>query len=327
MNIEQNNRLTASEITNLWNSYLGNTMAQHESGYFLKYIDDQDLRGLIEDEVQLAAEQVQEAKRLLIEDGQPLPDGFTEHDVHLNTPHLYKDNIILLIKYTLAQDGMAAYSTSLATSIHSDVREFYLTYVTKTAQFFNKTVDIMEKKGLSHPKLHIPTPDGIEKVHKQSFLGGWFSKNRSLNSAEILQLHFHFTGLAAAKEFYRSFAQTVNSKELKQYFERGGTLVQKHLNILHSHLAKDELPQLPTWESEITDSTSPPFSERLMLFKLSVLGASAAGKYGVAISSVMRKDLSVDLAKMMAEFLQYGEDGLNLMIERGYLDQVPLAKN
>ncbi|WP_347552968.1 DUF3231 family protein (plasmid) [Pseudalkalibacillus hwajinpoensis] len=184
----------------------------------------------------------------------------------------------------------------------------------------------MEKKGLSQTKVHIPTPDGIEKVHQQSFLGGWFTGHRSLNAAEILQLHFHFTGLAAAKEFYRSFAQTVDSKEVKQYFERGETMIEKHLKILQSHLAKDELSQIPTWESEIKESTAAPFSEKLMLYKISVLSASATGKYGMAISSVMRKGVGLDLSRMMAEFLQYGEDGLNLMIERGHMDQIPLAK-
>ncbi|WP_347552969.1 DUF3231 family protein (plasmid) [Pseudalkalibacillus hwajinpoensis] len=103
-----NDRLTSAEIMNLWNSYLGNTMAEHVSKYFLTYIQDQDVYALVTDAWQLAKEQEQGAKQLLTQDGQPLPDGITEHDTHPGTPRLYTDNIILLIKYTLGQDGGAA---------------------------------------------------------------------------------------------------------------------------------------------------------------------------------------------------------------------------
>ncbi|SEQ65442.1 Protein of unknown function [Virgibacillus subterraneus] len=92
-------------------------------------------------------------------------------------------------------------------------------------------------------------------------------------------------------------------------------------------MTADELPNLPTWESEITDSTVSPFSERLMLYKISIFISSTVSRYGATLSLIMRKDIGVEFSRLLAEVSLYGEDTLNLMIEFGFLDQIPMAKS
>lgn len=90
-------------------------------------------------------------------------------------------------------------------------------------------------------------------------------------------------------------------------------------------LVEENLHIPRTFESEVTDSIIPPFSDKLMMFHISSLLSSAIGYYGEAMSMCHRKDLSVDYAKMIAEIGLLAEDGMNLLIEHEWMEQPPLA--
>lgn len=166
----------------------------------------------------------------------------------------------------------------------------------------------------------------MDKVDNQSFLSGWFTDRRPLNVQEISQLEFCFKVTEHLKEFLKSFAQTSQSKVLRNHFQRGAEILQKHLVIFQDILSENDLPHLPTWESEITDSTVAPFSDRLMLFKIMLLTGIISVNYGTALSAMMRRDLGLHFIRLRTELLKYGEDSQNLMIKNEYLDQLPLAK-
>lgn len=237
-----------------------------------------------------------------------------------------KSNFTLTIKYHLAQVANVAYSLSLSTSTRKDIREFYQECLKNSAELYNRLADLMIKKGLHHPEVHIPTPNHVEKVSKQTFLAGWFADRRPINAIEINQLVYNFKSTEFHKTFTKAFAQITPSNELKKHFQRGTEIFQKHLEIFQSILTENDLPKLPTWESELTDTTVSPFSDRLMLYKMTLLTPAAAGRYGTALSSLQRKDLGAHFMRLMAETLQYGEDSVNLMIEHRFMDQLPMAK-
>ncbi|WP_226036860.1 DUF3231 family protein [Aquibacillus saliphilus] len=318
--------LTAAEVTNLFNSYIGNTMAVGVTSYFIKTASDPEVVEILENALDLAKFEVEQARNLLRESGHPHPQGFSSEDFNFLAPALYNDNIILLVKFILSQDGATVYSVAMSEATRMDVRKYYLECSTRTIEFNNQLVELMEKKGLFHPKIHLPVPGSIEKVHKQSFVGGVFSGRRPLNSMEIMQICTNIRNIDVEKEFLTSFIQITSSKQLAEHFKRGEKIAKKHSQIFRSLLAHDGLPQYPSLESEITDSTVSPFSEHMMLYKISVFASSTVARYGTAISTMMRKDVGVDFTRLMAELSLYGEDTLNLMIELGFLDQLPLAK-
>jgi rubrerythrin len=320
-------RLTPSEITNLWNSYLTNTMAFHVSKYFIAKTQDEELHAILEYAEEIAKIEVDKSKEFLEEDNQPLPQKFDENDVDLNAPAICTDNFTAIIKYQLAQAAHIVYSLSLSTSTRKDIRQFFQECLKNSAELYNRLADFIVKKGLHHPEVHIPTPNQAEKVSNQRFLAGWFAERRPINTAEISQLVFNFKATELHKTFMKSFAQVTPSKQLKKHFERGVEILQKHLDIFQSILTENDLPKLPTWESELTDTTVSPFSDRLMLYKMTLLASEASGRYGTSLSTVQRRDLGVHYTRLIAEILKYGEDSANLMIEHGFMDQLPLAKN
>lgn len=318
--------LTAEEVSNLWSSYLTNTMAVHFGRYLLRTSEDKDVHDMLKYAERIAAIEVEKSKYFLEEANYPLPNGFDEQDVDINGPRLYSDNLMLFIKYTLAQDANTVYSLFLSTSTRSNIREFFESCLINSAKLWNRCADIVTKKGLHNPEIHVPKPEIVDRVDKQSFLAGWLTDRRPLTVQEINSLTFNFKGKELHNELLRSFAQITPSKELKAHFQRGSEICQKHMDTIQCILTENNLPTLPTWESEVTDLTEPIFSERLMLFKISALTAVGVSRYGAAISTVMRKDVGAHFSTLMGELLKYGEDSLNLMIKYGYLDQLPTAK-
>lgn len=319
-------QLTPSEITNLWNIYLGNTMGGWVTHHFLTNVKDEELYRVLETARKDANEFVKGAKVPFNKAKHPFPKSFDENDVNSNATPQFSDNAVLLLKYSLAGKACVEYSSALTTSSRSDVRAYFEKCVTKTLALFNELADLVEKKGLHQPKCYIPTPGKIEKVQKQSFLGGLVHVNRPLTSIEISHLVFNHQDMAVTIMTLKALSQMTKSKELQAHLNRGIEIGNKHLDIFQTLLTKNDLPNLPTWEAEISNSTDSSFSDRVILFKSSILIASLASNYGTTASTMFRKDLGVDFLRLMGEILKFGEDHTNLMIKHGCLDQMPLAE-
>ncbi|MEQ6377070.1 DUF3231 family protein [Bacillaceae bacterium S4-13-56] len=121
------------------------------------------------------------------------------------------------------------------------------------------------------------------------------------------------------------FSQTAHSREIRNYFQRGMKLCEKHLGEMGKKLAQAHLPTPKSYQGEVTHSTEAPFSDKLMLFHLVSIVEVAAGYYGAALSATQRKDLVLMYSKMIAEIALYAEDGINLLIKNGWLEEPPTA--
>lgn len=60
-----------------------------------------------------------------------------------------------------------------------------------------------------------------------------------------------------------------------------------------------------------------------MTFHTTMLIDSGIGNYGLSTAASPRRDLGVDYARFIIEVAQVAEDGANLMIDNGWLEQPP----
>jgi hypothetical protein len=81
------------------------------------------------------------------------------------------------------------------------------------------------------------------------------------------------------------------------------------------------------WDSEITNSTTHTFSDKLMMFYTSGLIALSVDYYGTAVSQSPRGDLSTMYNRLSLELQMYAEDGANIMIKNRWLEQPPMASD
>lgn len=94
---------------------------------------------------------------------------------------------------------------------------------------------------------------------------------------------------------------------------------------LTSFLKFDDLPGPVPWDTEVTSSTTSPFSDKLITFQSVFLVESVVGNFGVAIGSSMRKDIIINFMRFVGELVRYAEDGINLSIEYGWMEEPPHA--
>lgn len=64
-----------------------------------------------------------------------------------------------------------------------------------------------------------------------------------------------------------------------------------------------------------------------MLNHIVILISAAVGYYGAGVSVSQRRDLAVEYTALMAEVGLYAEDGAQLLIKYGWLEQPPTAAN
>ncbi len=74
-------------------------------------------------------------------------------------------------------------------------------------------------------------------------------------------------------------------------------------------------------DAHVTDSTSSPFSDKLMLFHGGLSGSVALSNMGAALGQVMRHDIAAELLALIPVIGKYNNDGINMMIEHGWLEE------
>jgi Protein of unknown function (DUF3231) len=60
-----------------------------------------------------------------------------------------------------------------------------------------------------------------------------------------------------------------------------------------------------------------------MLYVIGILSNLGMAAYGAGLGTTMRRDISAMYANFLTKTGAYGEDGMNLMIERKWLEQPP----
>jgi hypothetical protein len=291
----------------------------------MKQCEDEEIRSIIELALEISQEIVVNVEEILKQENFPLPFGFTEEEVDLNAPRLYSDQFALIQYNALAENGLGFYNLSLVNSTRLDVRDFFTHCVSLTTKLYNQSKDLLVKRGLANSAPTIPIPEKTDFVHNQGFLTGWFGDRRPLNAIEINQLVFNIRGEAFAGAKLMSYSQIAKSKELREFFVRGKEMYDKHIEVFTSLLRENDLPSPTTYESEVTTSTKPPFSDKMMMFFIMALGSVFMGRYGTAMGLCNRRDIGLHFSRLLAETAKYLEDAANIMIKNGWMEQPPQA--
>ncbi|MBP1941040.1 DUF3231 family protein [Cytobacillus luteolus] len=316
-------RLTAAELANLWTQYMNDSMAYHFLSHAIKNCQDQDIKNVLEKAVSMSEKHLKKLKGFFNAEKYPVPHGFTKADVNLNAPPLFSDSSMLIYMQTMTLHGLTGYALSVGTSVREDIRNFYIEVNQGTMDLYSMTIDIMLKKGVYVRPPSLNPPEEVDFVKKQSFLNGWFGDKRPINAIELSGIFYNMQKNHVKILLEIGFSQVATSAELRDYFLRGMKVCEKQNEVLGSILASEHLPEPGSLASEVTNSTTPPFSDKLMLFHVVSLISVALGYYGAAVSVCQRRDLSAHFLRLMAEIGQYAEDGANLLIKNGWLEQPP----
>ncbi|WP_204517207.1 DUF3231 family protein [Brevibacillus fulvus] len=318
-------KLTSAEQGKLWVTYVGNTMSICVLSYMLNHVEDAEIKAVLEDAISLSKQFVQTIKDIFVQDNFPVPKGFTAQDVNVNAPRLFEDDFYLQYLKYVGKAGISLYSIAIPLVSRPDVRSFFTQLIDLTVKFLNQVNQLLEKKGLITKPPYIPYPTKVDTITKHSYLNGFFGPVRPLQALEITHLHDNLENNATSRAVLIAFSQVAQSAQAKAYFRRGIELASKHYDAFREIMQTEGLTSPPIFDSLVTTSTTAPFSDRLMLFHKLDMYAVRIRAYGNAMSMSPRHDVAEKYARFIVEVGNYVEDGANILIQHGWMEQPPQA--
>jgi hypothetical protein len=320
-----NEKLTSAEIAKLWATYMGNTMGKNVILFFLQHVEDPSIKKVLDDAYLLSEELIQTIKEIFIQENYPIPIGFTEEDVNLGAPRLFLDEFYLHYLRYASKAGVSIYSAAVPLMTRSDTMDFFSHTLNSTMKLLTEVTNVLLEKGYLVKPPQIPTPEKVDFVKKQNYLNGFFGNVRPLHGLEIAHLYDNIENNIASKGLLIGFSQGAKHEKVREFLIRGKEITNKHIEICSQLLNKDNLPSPMIVDHLVTTSTNPPFSDKLMVFHKIDMFSMKIRSYANGMSLNGRRDIGLMYGKFLLDIGLYVEDGAQIMIEHGWMEQPPEA--
>ncbi|WP_336773556.1 DUF3231 family protein [Paenibacillus sp. MMO-58] len=326
MNVTHEVGLSSTEIAWLWSTYINESASICFTKHFLHHIERnrEDVKILLEKTQTLSEKHVEEIKNIFSKESFPIPMGFSDNDVELSAPPLFFDLFSVSYVYGMSRIGLVNYGKIMSNVARKDIRIFFSKCLESTTELYNTAIELMLEKGIYDRPPMIPYPNHIEFVHKkETFISKWLEKERPLNVIEISEMFFNIERNYFGLILLTGFIQVVKDEKIKQHLIKGKQLAQKQIEFLNKTFMNDDLLGNIMVNSEVSASTTSPFSDKLIMFLISTLNTQGIAYIGHALATSMRLDLVQEYSKIIPEILVYGKEGLDLMIENAWLEEAP----
>lgn len=321
-------RLTAGEIGQLWVQYLNDSSSICVLTYFLEKAEDQEIKPIIEYALELSKSHIKIITAILTEEKNVVPHGFSiEEDVDITAPRLYSDGFVLNFLNQMSKVGLTLYGAAVAASVRNDIKTYYMNCLTETMELYKRSTDLLLSKGLFIRSPSLPNLEKVEFVKKQWFMLDVFGEKRPLVASEVANLFSNLQRNALGVATLTGFSQVATDKDVKQFFLKGVEIGDKHVRLFRGKLEESKLPAPMGWNAEITNSTTHTFSDKLMMYVTSSLVSMSIGYYGIAVSQSLRGDIVSMYNRLSTEVQLYSEDGANILIKNGWMEQPPMASD
>jgi hypothetical protein len=194
-------------------------------------------------------------------------------------------------------------------------------------ELYKRSTDLLLSKGLFIRSPSLPNLEKVEFVKKQWFMLDVFGEKRPLVASEVANLFSNLQRNALGVATLTGFSQVATDKDVKQFFLKGVEIGDKHVRLFRGKLEESKLPAPMGWNAEITNSTTHTFSDKLMMYVTSGLVSMSIGYYGTAVSQSPRGDIVSMYNRLSTEVQLYSEDGANILIKNGWMEQPPMASD
>ncbi|MBP1989161.1 DUF3231 family protein [Paenibacillus eucommiae] len=326
MNHKRSVGLTSTEVAALWSTYMSESMTVCLTKVLLTNTDDQEVKALLSESLTESEGFVKEITRLFTQEEFPIPRGYTDEDINLSAPPLFFNLFPLSYAYGLSRLGMVSYGLLTSSVAREDLRAFFSKCLTSSLKLYNQCVELMLSKGIYDRPAYIPYPEHIEFLKKkETFISKWFEPQRSLNVLELSDMFFNIERNYFGVILLTGFIQVVKDNEIKQYLLKGKKLAEKQIEFMNKTLSEEDLLGNIMVNTAVTASTVSPFSDRLILGLISLTNTQGILYTGHAISMASRVDLAAEYMQILLEILQNGKQGMEMLIERQWMEEPPHA--
>ncbi|MEK4972514.1 DUF3231 family protein [Niallia sp. FSL R7-0648] len=321
--------LTSSELATLWMTYQEKTMFLRVVEYFHAVNEEKKEKNFYERHLTKLAKEIKKIEAILIAEGAVIPHGFSDQDVNKQAPPLFQPTFALQIVRMLAEIGMGLHALHLARSYRKDIIRLYQELSVTTQHCYEECTELLIEKGaLSRPP-QVAMPEQVEVVVSTEYLKGTkiLGDKRVLNTVEVSFLYQSIESNSIGQQLITGFAQVTKDPELKKFFAEGKELSKKIIAKLSKKLTDDDIQVPLGWVGSPTLSTTAPFSDKLMLYCISLFCSFGLGSNAIGTTFSLRKDLSATFIPLIAKIYDYGVQGAELMAKKGYTEEPPAMEN
>ncbi|MDG5789276.1 DUF3231 family protein [Evansella sp. AB-P1] len=325
MSASQNVRINASEMASLWNGYMSQTHNICMLKYFIEQTEDPDTKDFLQRTNATSMELVNECKSLLEKENVPVPTGFTDEDVNIHAPRLFSDSFFLMYVKNMLRAKIAVFGFMNTACKEKELRNYFKKGLDEGVASYDEVTDLMLEKGIYMKPPFIEPPEEVDFVEDKEYLDRQMllKENRDLNAIEISHVFGNIEANMVGKLITKGFKQTADIKEVREFMEQGEEMTEKRLKAMSKLLSEHDLPIPMASEPIVYRSTEAPFSDKLMMFQMTLLTAAAISEYATSLAASMRSDLVSTYMNAIKDTSKLALKGSALMIENNWLEQPP----
>lgn len=319
---ESNIRLTSGEIGYLWLQYMNNDVVQCILTHLGSVAKDTEIIHVLQHGLSMMKNHNRQIENFFATEDIPVPLGYKE--LNAAAPQLFSEPFPLFYLRKLCRVSLQAYGTALSMSARKDVRDYFSNILRDYVELNEKVASALLAKGIFVRSPFITVARNPQFAAKHTFVGRFLGKDqRPLTAIEIGHVYTNIQNIQVAQTIAIAFSQVSRLAELRKHFNRGKDLCEKHIDVLTTLLRENDTSAPMHWDSDITASTTPPFSDNMMLFHVQLLCSAALANYGASLSTSLRSDLTACYTRLGIEVMEYMEDGLQIMLSHGWVEEPP----
>ncbi|MFD1361059.1 DUF3231 family protein [Lentibacillus salinarum] len=322
---QQHIKLNSAELSDLWSNYMGDSMFSCVFEHFLEVVEDDEIKDLLLFNQGISKRHLNTIAELFVREGTPVPAAFGSSDVYKGTPRLFDDTFMLFYVQQMAIGAFGQYTRAYASTMRQDVMDYYRQGIQELNEIYERATHLLQEKGAIMKPPNIPYPKSVAFIDKKSFNNFFRGKMRPIAGLEMKYLTLNITTNVLGKSLMMGFAQTASSQNLRNYFKNGWQLADRQIKQFSDILANDNISSPMLMDPRVTDSKIPAFSDKLMAYHVLLANQLGMENIGVSMSRSLRHDIHAKYAKFIGEIGLYANKGQDLMIEKGWFEEPPLA--
>jgi hypothetical protein len=291
----------------------------------LTHVECGETRALMQKTSNLLRQHIVEVTNLFNEVELPIPVGYTDNDVNINAPRLFTDAFYAHYLGLISRTTMHNYTLILNQIARADIRDFFSRRIHESIDLYNDSVEIKLSKGIAIRAPRVEVTKEVQYVKSPSFTLDLFGEKRPLLVLEITYIYAILYQNILGRAISTGFGQVSKMKKSSDCFFQGKDVASKQIAELTSLLTDEGIPIPSASDSYVTDSTTAPFSEKLMLNHAMILSSSRISSLGIAMADTLRFDLQTKYMNYADADLDYSKNGADILIDNGWLEQAPQA--
>jgi hypothetical protein len=325
MTTEAKIQLTSSELGTLWMTYQSTSASLLMYDLMKEKTIDKEAQNILTSYISEAQNIKNEIVKVFKSEKAVIPIGFDERDVIREATPLFDDIFNIMYLRQIIKMNFQHSAIFSAMSYMKEVHDiFKLNYDIADKYYVIATNYLLGKGVLTRPP-YVTMPKQVEFIEDKNYMSGFniLSDKRALNTIEIGYINEAIQSNVFGMQLMTGFAQVAKENEVKKYFIQGKELSKKIVTELSNIMMQSDIQPPSTWAGKATDSTNPPFTDKLMMYITSLISSSAVAFNVLGTTYSMRSDLQLKLGLISKDIFQFAKEGAELMIKHRWMEEPP----